>query len=74
MRGKVMELVDQETEVSVMMVRLWMAPEYRVNPRNGWSAASDTFSFGVLLYEMSTRNAPFNVDLGDLAAFTGERS
>ncbi|GAU99760.1 hypothetical protein RvY_10712-2 [Ramazzottius varieornatus] len=67
---KVVAMPDYKYEVSTMMVNLWMAPEFRQDLRTGWSAASDAFSFGVLLYEMSTRNAPFNVNLCDLAALT----
>ncbi|GAU99805.1 hypothetical protein RvY_10752-4 [Ramazzottius varieornatus] len=51
------------------MQRLWMAPEVVADIRQSFTKAADTYSFGVILYEMSTRNAPFNVALCDEVEF-----
>ncbi|GAU99806.1 hypothetical protein RvY_10752-3 [Ramazzottius varieornatus] len=53
------------------MQRLWMAPEVVADIRQSFTKAADTYSFGVILYEMSTRNAPFNVALCDEVEFEG---
>ncbi|OQV22205.1 Atrial natriuretic peptide receptor 2 [Hypsibius exemplaris] len=69
--------VEERTSVFPIMRigNLWMAPEAMdVIPEEGLinlpppGPAADIFSLGVILYEMSTRNPPFNVDIVNITA------
>ncbi|GAU99853.1 hypothetical protein RvY_10793 [Ramazzottius varieornatus] len=54
-----------------MIVNMWMPPEVRQDPRKSLTAESDVLSFGLSLYDMSTWNTSFDVNLNDMEASTG---
>jgi len=58
-RAKVADFgLSQKKEVGATGTPLWMAPELLRND-SGNTAASDVYSFGIILYEVYSRKAPF---------------
>ena len=63
-----------DTDVKNVIPRvclLWLAPEVLSDPHKPCTPAADIFSLGVFLYEIITRNAPFDVDLSKTSEIEG---
>ena len=49
-----------------MMTWQWLAPETIRTTKEGYGWKSDVYSYGVMMYEVVTRNFPYLDDYGDM--------
>lgn len=53
------QLDSTEDEMSLMSKQIWIAPEHLKSGSKSGSKKGDVYSFGMLIYEIITGNAPF---------------
>ncbi|GAV04817.1 hypothetical protein RvY_15038 [Ramazzottius varieornatus] len=59
--------IDQyKPDITMKFYSLWLPPEVLLDAKEVADPRADSYSFGVLLYEITTRNSPFNIDFSDL--------